>query len=116
MGIAPEKRRFTREPLSAPIWVIRDSRQLVLRAQTDNLSYGGVHLLLEDDSQMGVGDDVRVRMVLPDTFDQTQSFCSVDSPAKVAWVRPFTESQSGQVEIGLAFQSPIPVPLLTAVD
>ncbi len=116
MGIAPEKRRFTREPLSAPIWVIRDSRQMVVRAQTDNLSYGGVHLLLEDDAQMSVGDDVRVRMVLPDSFDETESFCSVDSPAKVAWVRPFTESQSGQVEIGLAFQSPIPVPLLTAVS
>ncbi len=116
MGIAPEKRRFTREPLSAPIWVIRDSRQLVVRAQTDNLSYGGVHLLLEDDSQMSVGDDVRVRMVLPDSFEETESFCSVDSPAKVAWVRPFTESQSGQVEIGLAFQSPIPVPLLTSVN
>ena len=116
MGIAPEKRRFTREPLSAPIWVIRDSRQMVVRAQTDNLSYGGAHLLLEDDSLMSVGDDIRVRMVLPDTFEEAQSFCSVDSPAKVAWVRPFAESQSGQVEVGLAFQSPIPVPLLTAVN
>ncbi len=116
MEFAPEKRRFTREPLSAPIWMIRDDRHLVIRAQTDNLSYGGVHVLLEDASLMNVGDDVRVRMVLPDTFEQTDSFCSVDSPAKVAWVRPFTESQSGQVEMGLAFQSPIPVPLLTAVS
>ncbi len=115
MGSALEKRRFTREPLSTPIWVIRDERQLVVRAQTDNLSFGGAHLLLEDDSLMSVGDDVRVRMVLPDTFEQTDSFCSVDSPAKVAWVRPFSESQSGQVEMGLAFQSPIPVPLLSTV-
>ena len=116
MGSIPEKRRFTREPLSAPIWLIRDEQQLVVRAQTDNLSYGGVHLLLEDASLMSVGDDVRVRMVLPDTFEQTDSFCSVDSPAKVAWMRPFAESQTGQVEMGLAFKSPIPVPLLSAVS
>lgn len=116
MGTGPEKRRFTREPLSTPIWIIRDTRQLVVRAQTDNLSYGGAHILLEDDSLMSVGDDVRVRMVLPDTFEQTDSFCSMDSPAKVAWVRPSTESRSGQVEMGLAFQSPMPVPLLAAVS
>ncbi len=116
MGFMPEKRRFPREPLSAPIWIIRDERQLVVRAQTDNLSYGGAHLLLEDASLMSVGNDVRVRMVLPDTFEQTESFCSVDSPAKVAWMRPFTESQSGQVEMGLAFKSPIPVPLLSAAS
>ncbi len=116
MGSKPEKRRFTREPLSAPIWIIRDEQHLVIRAQTDNLSYGGVHLLLEDASLMSVGDDVRVRMVLPDTFEQTDSFCSVDSSAKVAWMRPFAESQTGQVEMGLAFKSPIPVPLLSAVS
>ena len=116
MGSKPEKRRFTREPLSAPIWVIRDEQHLVIRAQTDNLSYGGVHLLLEDASAMNVGDDIRVRMVLPDTFEDTNSFCSVDSPAKVAWVRPFAESQSGQVEMGLQFKSAIPVPLLSAVS
>jgi len=116
MGFTPEKRRFVREPLSAPIWVIRDERQLVVRAQTDNLSYGGAHVLLEEASVMSVGDDVRVRMVLPDSFEQTESFCSVDSPAKVAWMRPFAESQSGQVEMGLEFKSPIPVPLLSAVS
>ena len=116
MGSKPEKRRFTREPLSAPIWVIRDEHHLVVRAQTDNLSYGGAHLLLDDPSVMSVGDDVRVRMILPDTFEDTNSFCSVDSPAKVAWVRPFAESQSGQVEMGLQFKSAIPVPLLSAVS
>ena len=116
MAFGPEKRRFPREPLSAPIWVIRDDRHLVIRAQTDNLSYGGAHVLLEDPSLMSVGDDVRVRMVLPDSFDQTESFCSLDSPAKVAWLRPFSESQSGQVEMGLAFKSHIPVPLLSAIN
>ena len=116
MGFAPEKRRFTREPLSAPIWVIRDDQNLVIRAQTDNLSYGGAHVLLEDASLISVGDDVRVRMVLPDSFEQTESFCSVDSQAKVAWLTPFSESQSGQVEMGLAFKSHIPVPLLSAVS
>ena len=65
---------------------------------------------------MSVGDDVRVRMVLPDTFEETESFCSVDSPAKVAWIRPFDKSQSGKVEMGLAFKSHIPVPLLSAVS
>ena len=116
MGFMPEKRRFPREPLSAPIWMIRDERHLVIRAQTDNLSYGGAHVLLDDASLMSVGDDVRVRMVLPDSFKETESFCSVDSPAKVAWIRPFAESQSGQVEMGLAFKSAIPVPLLSAVN
>ena len=116
MGSIPEKRRFTREPLSTPIWVIRDERKLVVRAQTDNLSYGGAHLFLEDAELMNVGDDVRVRMVLPDTFENADSYCSVDSPAKVAWMRHFSESQSGQVEMGLAFKSPIPVPLLAAAS
>ena len=64
MGSGLEKRRFTREPLSTPIWIIRDGRKLVVRAQTDNLSFGGAHLILEDDSLMSVGDDVRIRMVL----------------------------------------------------
>ncbi len=116
MSHVPENRRFPREPISAPIWLIQDENQLVFRAQTDNLSYGGAHLLVDDASLMSVGDDVRVRMVLPDTFEQTDSFCSLDSPAKVAWMRPFTESQTGQVEMGLAFKSPIPVPLLSAVS
>ncbi len=115
MSFAPEKRRFTREPLSAPIWLIRDKQQMVVRAQTDNLSYGGAHIILDDASLMNIGDDVRVRMVLPDSFEETESFCSVDSPAKVAWICPFPESQSGQVEMGLAFKSAIPVPLLAAV-
>ena len=113
MGHLPEKRRFTREPLSAPIWLIQDETQLVMRAQTDNLSYGGAHLLLEDASAVEVGDDVRVRMVVPDSFEETDSFCSVDSPAKVAWLRPFADSESGQVHMGLEFKSPIPIPLLS---
>ena len=114
MGHLPEKRRFVREPLSAPIWLIQDEQQLVMRAQTDNLSYGGAHLLLDDASLVKVGDDVRVRMVVPDSFGETESFCSVDSPAKVAWMRSFADSDSGQVHMGLAFKSPIPIPLLTA--
>ena len=113
MGFAPEKRRFVREPLSAPIWLIQDEKQLVVRAQTDNLSYGGAHLLLDDASAVKAGDDVRVRMVVPDSFEETDSFCSVDSPAKVAWLRPFSDSDSGQVHMGLEFKSPIPIPLLS---
>ena len=115
MGHLPEKRRFVREPLSVPIWLIRDENQLVMRAQTDNLSYGVAHLLLDDASVVGVGDDVRVRMVVPDSFEESESFCSVDSPAKVSWMRPFADSDSGQVHMGLEFKSPIPIPLLAAV-
>ncbi len=112
MEFAPEKRRFVREPLSVPIWLIRDEQQLVVRAQTDNLSYGGAHLLLDESPLVKAGDDVRVRMVVPDSFGENESFCSVDSPAKVSWMRPFADSDSGQVHMGLEFKSPIPIPLL----
>lgn len=117
MSHIPEKRRFQREPISAPIWVIKDENQLVMRAQTDNLSYGGAHLLMEGPALLEVGQDVRVRMVLPDSFDDdANSFCSVDAPAKVAWVRPFADSEHGGTHMGLAFEKPVPVPLLTAVS
>lgn len=117
MGHVPEKRRFPREPISAPIWVIKDEDQLVMRAQTDNLSYGGAHLLMEGSALLEVGQDVRVRMVLPDSFDDdANSFCSVDAPAKVAWVQPFSDSEHGETHMGLAFEKPVPVPLLTAVS
>ena len=115
MAHMPEKRRFSREPLSAPVWLTRNEERMVVRAQTDNLSYGGAHVLLSDASMMNVGDDVQVRMVLPDSFEETDSFCSVDSPAQIAWKRPFEDSQSDQCHIGLQFKSPIPVPLLAAV-
>ena len=116
MSHVPENRRFPREPISAPIWLIQDENQVVLRAQTDNLSYGGAHLLVEGPSMLDVGQDVRVRMVLPDTFDDADSFCSVDAPATVAWVGPFAESEHGQTHLGLSFKTPVPVPLLTAVS
>ena len=116
MAHIPEKRRFQREPISAPIWLIQDENQLVVRAQTDNLSYGGAHLLMDGPSLLEVGQDVRVRMVLPDSFDETNSFCSVDAPARIAWIRPFADSEHGQTHMGLAFKTPVPVPLLTAVS
>ena len=116
MAHIPEKRRFQREPISAPIWLIQDENQLVVRAQTDNLSYGGAHLLMEGPSLLEVGQDVRVRMVLPDSFDETNSFCSVDAPARIAWVQPFSDSEHEQTHMGLAFKTPVPVPLLTAVS
>ena len=55
-------------------------------------------------------------MVLPDSFEETNSFCSVDAPAQIAWVRPFADSEHGQTHMGLAFKTPVPVPLLTAVS
>ena len=116
MAHMPEKRRFSREPISAPVWLIQDENHLVMRAQTDNLSYGGAHLILEDSSLLSVGQHLRVRMVLPDSFEQADSFCSVDAPARVAWMHPFAESAHGQIHMGLAFDSPVPVPLLTAVS
>ena len=116
MNFAPEKRRFQREPISAPIWLIEDEQQTVIRAQTDNLSYGGAHLLMEGASMLDVGQDVRVRMVLPDSFDNVNSFCSVDAPAKIAWVKAFGDSEHGETHMGLAFKSPVPVPLLSAVS
>ncbi len=116
MGHLPEKRRFQREPISAPIWVIKDEDQLVMRAQTDNLSYGGAHLVLDGPFVVDVGQDIRVRMVLPDTFDDADSFCSVDAPATIAWLRPFADSEHGQTHLGLSFKTPVPVPLLTAVS
>lgn len=106
-----ERRRFSREPLNVPMWLIKDETQTVVRAQTDNLSFGGAHLLLEDASLLSAGEDVRVRMVLPDSLGPTNTFCSVDAPAKVAWVRPFAESEHGQVHLGLTFENPIPVPM-----
>ena len=114
MSHMPEKRRFPREPISAPIWLIRDENQLVVRAQTDNLSYGGAHLLIEGPSVLECGQEVRVRMGLPDSFDRDNSFCSLDTPAKIAWASPFAESEHGQRHMGLAFKSPMPVPLLAA--
>ena len=116
MSHIPENRRFPREPISAPIWLIQDDKQFVLRAQTDNLSYGGAYLLVDGPSILETGQDVRVRMVLPDTFDNADSFCSVDAPAKIAWVGPFPESEHGQTHLGLEFNAPVPVPLLTAVS
>ena len=115
MSHIPENRRFTREPISAPIWLIQDDEQLVFRAQTDNLSYGGAHLIMDDAAMLETGQDVRVRMVLPDTFEETDSFCSIDTPAKVAWIDRFADSQQDQIHVGLAFNAPVPVPLLTAV-
>lgn len=106
-----ERRRFAREPLSVPIWLIKDQTQTVLRAQTDNLSCGGAHLLLGGPSVVQAGEDVRVRMVLPDSLGPTDTFCSVDAPATVAWLRPFPESEHGQMHLGLRFHSPIPVPM-----
>ena len=116
MSFGPEKRRFPREPISAPIWLIQDENQTVIRAQTDNLSYGGAHLLMEGTALLDVGQDVHVRMVLPDRFENANSFCSVDSPAKIAWVKAFSDSEHGETHMGLTFKSPIPVPLLTAVS
>jgi len=115
MSHVPENRRFSREPISAPIWLIQDENQLVFRAQTDNLSYGGAHLLMDDACLLEAGQDVRVRMVLPDTFEDTDSFCSIDTPAKVAWIERFGDSEHEQTHLGLAFNAPVPVPLLTAV-
>ena len=116
MAHMPEKRQFQREPISAPIWLIQDENQVVFRAQTDNLSYGGAHLFMDGPALLEVGQKVRVRMVLPDSFDNTNSFCSVDAPAQIAWVRPFADSEHGQTHMGLAFKTPVPVPLLTAVS
>ena len=116
MSYLPEKRRFTREPISAPIWLIQDGTQVVLRAQTDNLSYGGAHLIVDGPTVLDSGQDVRVRMVLPDNYENANSFCSVDAPAKIAWVGPFPESEHGQTHLGLAFKTPVPLPLLTAVS
>ncbi len=110
-----ERRRFSREPLNVPMWLIKDETQTVVRAQTDNLSFGGAQLLLEDASLANAGEDVRVRMVLPDSLGPTNTFCSVDAPAKVAWVRPFAESEHGQVHLGLTFENPIPVPMPSLV-
>jgi len=95
MSYLPEKRRFTREPVSAPIWLIQDEKQTVLRAQTDNLSYGGAHLIVDGPSGLDIGQNVRVRMVLPDNYENADSFCSVDTPAKIALQRRVTSDANG---------------------